>query len=93
MPERAQVRSIEAIDAFRASLIVFLSKARVDVEEEPALRVPHPFPDRLAGCVRLARPYFGLGLLSQHARHLYQRALKGNDKNRDQSSPSHDKTY
>src|ERR1051326_5682638 len=33
MPERAQVTSVEAIEAFRASLILFLSKARPTLEE------------------------------------------------------------
>jgi hypothetical protein len=33
MSERAQVTSIDAIDAFRAKLIVYTSKARADVEE------------------------------------------------------------
>ena len=33
MPERAQVNSVEALDAFRAKLIVFISKARAGVDE------------------------------------------------------------
>ncbi|MBL9128636.1 MAG: hypothetical protein JNL97_13360, partial [Verrucomicrobiales bacterium] len=33
MPESAQVRSIDAIDAFRAHLIVFHTKARGVVDE------------------------------------------------------------
>jgi hypothetical protein len=33
MAERAQVRSVEAIESFRAKLIVFMSKARTDIEE------------------------------------------------------------
>lgn len=33
MPERAKVTSVEAIESFRASLLVFLSKARPAVEE------------------------------------------------------------
>ena len=33
MSERAQVRSVEAIESFRAKLIVFMTKARTDVEE------------------------------------------------------------
>lgn len=33
MPPRAQVSSVEAIGAFRAKLIVFMSKARADLEE------------------------------------------------------------
>jgi hypothetical protein len=33
MPERAQVKSVDAIELFRASLIVFMSKVRADVEE------------------------------------------------------------
>jgi hypothetical protein len=36
MPERAKVTSFEAIDAFRAHLIVFLSKARPALEEVAA---------------------------------------------------------
>ena len=33
MPERAQVRSIDALEAFRSNLIVYLSKARPTLEE------------------------------------------------------------
>jgi hypothetical protein len=33
MPERAQVTSVEAIESFRASLLVFLSKVRPTLEE------------------------------------------------------------
>ncbi len=33
MPERAHVTSVDALEAFRASLIVFLSKARPTLEE------------------------------------------------------------
>jgi hypothetical protein len=33
MAERAQVTSVEAVDAFRADLVVFLSKARAVLEE------------------------------------------------------------
>jgi hypothetical protein len=36
MPQRAKVSSVEAIDAFRASLIVYLSKARPALEEVTA---------------------------------------------------------
>ncbi len=36
MPERAQVSSIEAIEAFRANLIVYLGKARPALEEVSA---------------------------------------------------------
>jgi hypothetical protein len=36
MAERAQVKSVEAIELFRASLIVFMSKARTNVEEVSA---------------------------------------------------------
>ena len=33
MPEHAQVTSVEAIESFRASLMVFLSKVRPTLEE------------------------------------------------------------
>lgn len=33
MPERANVRSVDAIDAFRANLVVYLSQARPALEE------------------------------------------------------------
>jgi hypothetical protein len=36
MPQRAQVTAIEALDEFRASLIVYLSKARPTLEEVSA---------------------------------------------------------
>ena len=36
MPERAHVRSIDALEAFRANLIVYLSKARPTLEEVSA---------------------------------------------------------
>src|SRR5438046_9744601 len=36
MPQRAQVTSVEALEAFRASLIVYLSKARPTLEEVSA---------------------------------------------------------
>jgi len=36
MPERAQVTSVEALEAFRATLIVYLSKARPTLEEVSA---------------------------------------------------------
>jgi len=36
MPERAQVTSIDALEAFRANLIVYLSKARPTLEEVSA---------------------------------------------------------
>ncbi len=36
MPERAQVTSIDALEAFRSSLIVYLSKARPTLEEVSA---------------------------------------------------------
>ncbi|MGO9446621.1 MAG: hypothetical protein ACLPXB_17885, partial [Thiobacillaceae bacterium] len=34
MAERAQVTSVEAVESFRASLIVFLKSARATLEEE-----------------------------------------------------------
>ena len=33
MPEQAQVTSVDAIESFRSSLILFLSKARPTLEE------------------------------------------------------------
>src|SRR5947208_7463376 len=36
MPQRAQVTSVEALEAFRATLIVYLSKARPTLEEVSA---------------------------------------------------------
>ncbi len=36
MPEKAQVRSVEAIEAFRSNLIVYLSQARPALEEAAA---------------------------------------------------------
>jgi hypothetical protein len=36
MPQRAQVTSVDAIDSFRASLIIYLSKARPTLEEVTA---------------------------------------------------------
>src|SRR5260221_13356732 len=36
MPERAHVTSVEVLEAFRASLILYLSKARPTVEEVSA---------------------------------------------------------
>ena len=36
MPQKAQVRSIEAIEAFRSHLIVYLSQARPALEEAAA---------------------------------------------------------
>ena len=36
MPERAQVRSVDAIEAFRSNLIVYLSQARPALEEVSA---------------------------------------------------------
>ena len=36
MPQQAQVRSVDALDSFRASLIVYLSQARPALEEVSA---------------------------------------------------------
>jgi hypothetical protein len=36
MPERAQVRSVDALEAFRSNLIIYLSKARPALEEVSA---------------------------------------------------------
>jgi hypothetical protein len=36
MPERAQVRSVDALEAFRSNLIIYLSKARPTLEEVSA---------------------------------------------------------
>ena len=36
MPERAHVTSVDALEAFRANLIVYLSKARPTLEEVSA---------------------------------------------------------
>ena len=50
MAERAQVTSVEAIESFRASLIVFLSKVRPTLEEvsDEVMRAAVLAPERPA---------------------------------------------
>jgi hypothetical protein len=36
MPQQAKITSVEALDAFRAALIIYLSKARPTLEEVSA---------------------------------------------------------